>query len=387
LTSSAPGVTSKTITLGLIVPETGPGAPQYTGIVPAAQARIAQQNAQGGIDGRKIVLDVVDDQTSPAQDLTAAQYLLSKGVFGVIGESPVLFGGYQALEKAGVPVTGGGYDGPEWGQQPNTNMFSVTGPVDSHFPQYDALPLFMKQHGVTTVGSFGYSVSPSSTASAKGFMQAAGYVGLKKGYLNTSIPFGSVAVSPIALSVNSTGVNGMWMPLDDNTNFAIITAANQAGAHIKAAVSATGYGQALLDDTAAASAANGTYFLAAGAPVELRTTATKNFQAALAQYAHYTGVPDFGWYQGWSAADLMIKGLQMAGINPTRQAFMDQLHTVTNYDANGLLQPANLTLKSFGVAPQTSCSWYVQLQGKKFVPVPSNGQPTCGKLVPNSNQS
>jgi branched-chain amino acid transport system substrate-binding protein len=379
-------VSKSTITLGLIVPLSGGAAPEYKGIAPAAKARIALQNAQGGVDGRQISLDIVDDATSPAQDATAAQDLLSKGVFGVIGQSPVLFGGYKVLQKAGVPVTGGGYDGQEWGQQPNTNMFSVTDPIDPHFPAYDGVPNFMKQHGVTTVGTVGYSISPSSTASAKGFVVASQAVGLKKGYLDTSLPFGSVAVGPIALTLKSKGVDGMWLPLDDNTNFAIITAAKQAGVKFKVALSATGYGQALLDEPSAVADADGTYFFATGKPVELATPGLKAYQAALAKYANFTGVPGFDWFMGWTGADMMIKGLQMAGPNPTRKGFIDALHTVNNYDAGGITAPADLTLKSFGHPVAKQCAWIVQLQGTKFVPTPSDGSPTCGTMIPNSDQ-
>jgi ABC-type branched-subunit amino acid transport system substrate-binding protein len=305
-------------------------------------------------------------------------------VFGVIGETPFLFGGYKALQAAGLPITGGGYDGPEWGTQPNTNMFSIGGPVDPSYPAYDAEALFMKQQGVTKVSSFGYGDSPSSTAAAKGFVVAAESVGLQNGYLNTAIPFGSVNVTPIALSMHNAGVDAAYMPLDDNTNFAILTAARQAGVHLKVALSATGYGQALLDDTSALPSADGTYFSTVGVPVEVKTSATQAFQSALAQYAHFTGVPGFDWYEGWSSTDLMLKGLSLAGQNPTRSSFINNLHTVTNYDANGLLSPANLTLAQFGKVPQTLCGWQVQLQGNKFVPVPADGKPLCGTLVPNS---
>jgi ABC-type branched-subunit amino acid transport system substrate-binding protein len=47
--ASTPGVTAKTITLGLITELTGPGAAVGTGMVRAAQARIDQQNAEGGV--------------------------------------------------------------------------------------------------------------------------------------------------------------------------------------------------------------------------------------------------------------------------------------------------------------------------------------------------
>jgi branched-chain amino acid transport system substrate-binding protein len=123
--ASTPGVTSNTITLGLITELTGPGAAVATGMVRSAEARIEQQNAEGGVYGRKIKLIAEDDETNPVTDKTATAALISKGVFGVIDDSAVTFGGYKLLQQAGVPVTGGAYDGPEWYEKPNTNMFSI----------------------------------------------------------------------------------------------------------------------------------------------------------------------------------------------------------------------------------------------------------------------
>jgi ABC-type branched-subunit amino acid transport system substrate-binding protein len=208
---------------------------------------------------------------------------------------------------------------------------------------------------------------------------------LKEGYLNTSLPFGTVDVSAIALSLKNSGSDGLYMPLDENTNFAIINAAEQAGVTLKVVESATGYGQALLDDPTALTTAQGVYFPPVGQPVEANTAATQNFTGALAKYAHYTGIPDFGWYSGWLGADLMIYGLEGAGVNPTRTSFMSYLHSVASYTAGGLVVPANLTLAAFGTAAPQSCGYLTKLQGKVFVPV-NNGQPVCGTLIPNSNQ-
>ncbi len=384
-TASAPGISATTIKLGLITSVTGSASSEYTGIIPAAEARIAQQNAAGGVDGRQIKLITADDMSSPAGFGAAAQSMIAQGVFGIIGVSPFVFGGSKTMQQAGVPVTGGAFDGPEWGMQPYTNMFSYTDPVDPKDPQYDTIPTFMKQKGVTTAASVGYGVSPSSSASATGFIFGAEYVGLKKGYLNTSLPFGSVDVTALALGIKSTNSDGLWLPLDENTNFAIITAAKQAGANLKVVDSATGYGQALLNEPTAVQTAQGVYFLPAGQPVEANTPATQNFTGALSKYAHYTGLPDFSWYTGWLGADLMIYGLQGAGHNPTRASFTSYLHGVSHYDANGLTPGANLTLAAFGTALPTLCGYLTQLEGTKFNPI-NNGQPLCGKLIPNSNQ-
>jgi hypothetical protein len=72
------------------------------------------------------------------------------------------------------------------------------------------------------------------------------------------------------------------------------------------------------DSPSAVAAARGTYFLVVGGrPVELHTPAADAFAAALANYAHFTGVPGYGYYTGWESADLMIAGLLEAGQNPT----------------------------------------------------------------------
>src|ERR1700736_492849 len=90
-------------------------------------------------------------------------------------------------------------------------------------------------------------------------------------------------------------------------------------------------------------------------------------QAAFAKYANFTGVPGFDWYQGWLSADLMIKGLQVGGVNPTRTSFIDGLRKVTDYDAGGLLpNKSDFSLAAFGTTPATLCGYYMVLKGNAF---------------------
>jgi len=121
--------------------------------------------------------------------------------------------------------------------------------------------------------------------------------GLQNALLDTSVPFGTVNVTTLVLQIKASGANVLWLPLDGNTNFAIMTGLRQAGVKIKVVINATGYGQVLLNDTNSAHNAQGAWFLATGVPIESKTPATKAFQSALAKYAHYTGVPDFTWYE------------------------------------------------------------------------------------------
>ncbi|HET6809582.1 MAG TPA: ABC transporter substrate-binding protein [Acidimicrobiales bacterium] len=382
-TASAPGVTPNGITVGIITSTVGVAGPNFVHYADGARARFDVANASGGINGRKLTLTAVDDGGSLTQNQTAAQDLVSKNVFGVIAGTPFFFASAKYLNQQGVPVTGGGFDGPEWGQQPNTNMFSFTGNTGPNFlvnSQNTGGVTFIKMQGGTNIAAMGYGISPSSSASAQAVGIVAPKVGLKAGYINTSIPFGSVNVGPIVLAMKAAHVDSAALQMDNNTNFAIITAAKQAGLNLKVAVSATGYGQTLLDDKAALAAAEGSYFISEGPP--LSSTPEKNFRAALKKYANFSGVPGFDWYYGWMSADLMVRGLQAAGKNPTRQSFVNGLHGVTGYDGDGLLpQAVDLSLAGFGKPAATSCGWYAQVKNGQFVPVPSDGRPVCGKHI------
>jgi branched-chain amino acid transport system substrate-binding protein len=380
--ASTPGITKNSITLGLITELTGPGAAVGTGMVRSAQARVDQVNAEGGVYGRKIKLIVRDDGTNPTTDNTDTADLISLGVFGVIDDSAVTYGGYKLLQQAGVPVTGGAYDGPEWYQQPNTNMFSISGPGNAKDPQYDNTAVFAKNHGGTKCAAVGYGISPSSQASASGFVLSCEREGLKNAFLDTTVPFGSVNVTTLVLQIKASGANVLWLPLDANTNFAIMTGLKQAGVKMKVVINATGYGQVLLNDTDTVPDAQGAWFLATGVPVESKTPATKAFQSALAKYVHYTGVPDFTWYEGWGGADLMIKGLELAGKNPTQSAFIADLRKVTDYSANGLFSPVDFSLSDFTRAPKTLCEYLVKLKGDAY----ANPTKVCGAVLPNSDQ-
>jgi len=152
---------------------------------------------------------------------------------------------------------------------------------------------------------------------------------------------------------------------------------------MKVLFSATGYGQALIDDTSAAPDAQGVWFLATGTPVELKTPATESFQAALKKYAHYNGIPDFAWYEGWGATDLMIKGLELAGPNPTHAAVIKNLRGLKSYNVNGLLpNPINYSPIFGHDLPQQS-TWVMQAEKPGFVATSS--KPVCGTDIPGTS--
>jgi branched-chain amino acid transport system substrate-binding protein len=360
----------------------------YVNAAKAAQARIALQNANGGVDGRKIDLIVKDDGSTPQGNLTAAQTLVSQdGVFAVVDASSFTFGGARYLNQKGIPVTGDEFDGPEWAQQPNTNMFSwgppTSTPFDGSYYTYDNIATFLKGLGVTSLASLAYGISPSAQQAAKALIAAAAQHGITNCYQDFSVPFGGVDFTAPVLTIKSKGCNGVTAPFVEASDVALSGAVKQGG--VKAVqFYYTGYSQAVLANTGTRSAFDGSYV---GSQLNFVSpnAATSEMLTAIQKYTDIRtgGVLDFGTYTPYLGADLMVKGLQVAGQNPTRQAFINNLRQVTGYSAGGIL-PSPTSFTNFGtkaMLPVTACEYIVQLQTNKFV-LANNGQAVCGKQVP-----
>src|SRR5207244_8376553 len=107
---------------------------------------------------------------------------------------------------------------------------------------------WMKKQGAKTGAAVGYGGSPSSSESAKATVNAgAKAAGLKSGYVTTTLPFGVTDVGPVVLGIKNSGSDGLYLPLDSDTNFAIVTALQQNNVKMRSNVLATGYSQDLLD--------------------------------------------------------------------------------------------------------------------------------------------
>ena len=264
--------------------------------------------------------------------------------FGIVSQSPLFFLAAKYPNEAGVPVTGSYDDGPEWGTQPYTNMFaSDEGSVNPKYPVNTQIGNFLKAHGGTVLGSYGYGISPSSSraaiATADSFKHAGGSVGV----LDTSVPFGSVAFTSLALVAKQKGINAMVPAMDANSNYALAQALEQAGVKLKATLYATGYQPSVINSPRLEAPSKGRTSSLPSARGRCPNAGTKAMQAAMEKYAHFTKTqfPDFGQYEAWAGADLMIKGLEMAGPTASQATVIKDLRSIKSYNANGLL-PQNI---------------------------------------------
>jgi branched-chain amino acid transport system substrate-binding protein len=392
-TSTDPGVTDNSIKIGYIFSKTGIAGSTFLNADKGCQARVDRENDNGGVNGRKIEAEYVDDQSNANNgNLTAVQDLVqNKNVFMVVNNSSFANNSYRFELENGIPAVHGGFDGVYYGEPGNENIISALGNVVAATGVvYDGLPVLMKAMGAKKVGALAYAISASSTAAATNLINlAVPSVGLKKGYLNTSVDFGTTDVGPLVLGIKNNGTDAVYLPMVANSNLAVVQSLAQNGVRMKSTVLATGYGQALLD-TPASKTFGPEVILATGfAPVELKTKGTKQFQADLKKYADFTDIPDFGVYTGYITCDMAIVGLKNAGNPPTRAAFAPNLRKLNTYDQAGLAcQPIDISVATYGQAAKTGCGWYMQIKDGKFVLFPPKGKskttPWPSKLVEKS---
>jgi branched-chain amino acid transport system substrate-binding protein len=192
-----------------------------------------------------------------------------------------------------------------------------------------------------------------------------------------------VAFTPTALTAKQKGVNTIVPALDAHSNYALATALQQAGVKFKA-LFATGYQPSVIKSSAW-NTVQGDYFLAPFRPWLIPNAGTQQMQAALQKYAHFTKTqfPSFGQEESWAGADLMIKGLEMAGSNPTRAAVIKDLRGLKSYNDNGML-PQNINYSTiFGHNLPKVCAWVVQAAKNGFKMVST--QPSCGTDIPGTS--
>lgn len=365
-----------TITVGILTDLSGPAASsgETTPLGARAGAVIAAEQ------GYHLKFVEGDSQTSPASVLTAAQKLVEQDhVNAVLAVSAVAFGATKYLTQQGVPVVGVAEDGSEWTTSPN--MFSAYGFADASKVGTN-FGLFMKAQGVTDVGAVGYGISPSSSDAAKSAAASAEAAGLKVGYVNSNLPFGTTDVAPIALAMQKAGVDGFTADTDPNTNFAMVTALRQAGDNPKVAVFPTGYGGDLLQaGPGAIQQGQGVYFSSIFEPIEMNTPSTQQFQQALKSVG-VTSDPTYAEYSGYAAVALLVAGLKAAGSDHSYRGLVNGLSKVANFNAFGLLGA-----HSFGMADRAStatgvddCSYMTKLSGSNFELVPG-ADPICGTVI------
>jgi branched-chain amino acid transport system substrate-binding protein len=256
-------------------------------------------------------------------------------------------------------------------------MFA-SAPVADSKVSYTTTGEYLKSQGATKVAGIAY-VSPSSQAGLEQGFRSIEAAGMKRAYSNNSVPFGSTDVGPIVLGIIDSGADALNLNINPDTAFAVAAGLKQANYPLKAFVSPTGYGADLLQSAPAVQAGQGVSFATSITPIELQTPGTKRLQRALTTFTdNKSGIPGFYESQGWLSADLFLHGLEAAGCDATQTEYIKKMQQDTTWDANGLYaQPIPQNVVHYG----KTCTYFVKLEGEKFVPV-EGATPLCGTKIP-----
>lgn len=388
-TSATSGATptGTPIVIGYISDLTGVASSTFSDGPGGAQAVIDQANAAGGIDGHPLKLVVKDDSSSPTGNQSAAQELIQNDhAMVVINYSSFAFGGNPALAKAGVPVVGSAFDGPEWANPQYPNLFTWAppseSPVNGKLHTWTGIGNFLKGLGVKSFGGLGYGISPSSTDSILEAEAAAKSVGISTCYTNNSVNFGAVDFTADVLQIKQANCDAVAGSFVEASDLALSKALKQGGLTKTTQVFFTGYDQSTTATPADAQGFDGAW-VQSGYDFSPPNAGGQAFLATLQKYdkSYPGGIPDFGVLGSAISTQLVVYGLKQAGSNPSSQSFTTNLRKVSSWDDNGLF-PTPVSFTGFGTEamfPQKTCGYFMQLSNGQWHAY--NNGPVCGNLL------
>ena len=367
---ATPGITPTTISLGWIGSKTGPASTTYIGSSEAAQLRVDQENAKGGVNGRKITLKIYDDATNPSTQVSVAQKAIGDNVFGLTAHTSTV-SMFPTLKSAGIPVTG--FSNPSFGT--DRNAFGVVGASTLSNPAISSTGLLekMKAMGATKLAIINHS-SAGASAAANGQAALIPFVpGMSLALRISDSPQGAHDATSEALRIKNSGADGVSYTGYIDGGISLAQALKQQGVTLKS------LNIAGLSDPAVLKTAGGALDGALGTtygalPIGVNVRSVKTFASAMkaAGLNPYAPAAPLGYV----GADLLIKGLKVAGKCPTRASFIENLRKVSNYDGAGMI-PQKVSFLP-GIMPNgnpATCGWYSIAKGTDLIP---EAKESCG---------
>jgi ABC-type branched-subunit amino acid transport system substrate-binding protein len=363
--TNAPGLSATQLQVSTADTDSGPLPGATAGEFRGAAAYLAMINASGGVCGRKIVDQELDDGLDPAQGRAQFEKIQPQ-VFGFTGNLSVADSGYTDLIKStGVPWVGAVVD-PDWSVRngPNVSPHSIPNTAS------DAPWVWIRQqHPGAIKAALLYTDVSAVVANlppTKVGMQKAGYNIAYTAGLNPTAP----DYTPQVLSMASNGVQVVWaFSLEVNMQARLERDMAQQGFHpaVEGANLAydTDYQQLL------GAEGNGWINPLVYAPF-LQPGAAANYPG-LADFVKWTGQTfpgaknDLFSVDGWAYTALFVQALRAVQGPLTRQSYVTALQKMTQDDGGGLEPPINpsnptATVKSlncFAMASYQNGNWSV----------------------------
>lgn len=361
-TASDTGVTTTTVTVGLIVSKSSPlGADAFSPSLYGASAYFDELNAHGGVHGRRIELKVCDDGGTGSGNQNCVHQLIDQDkVFAFAGNTIFDYAGAPYVESKGVPDVGGQPIGNAYDTY--SHLWSIygddyprngqTGENGKLYGGTEDYRWFAQHVGARTAAVVYYDQADSARfaqATEEG-LRAEGYTVVPE-QVTLAFPDWNSAV----VDMLSKHVDSVWDVLSDAGNQSLCKAMDSGGLRVKAKVQTV---QSWRDSIA-------------GYPSPCRdsiyaTSKTRNFDdttvAPVADYrsalrATHNDDPaahsEWG-LEGWASAQWLTDAMTTCGARLTRGCIEHYLSTVRGYTGHGLLTPRDFQVRNYPPNPPPS---------------------------------
>ncbi len=341
--ASTTGITSKSVSVANISIVSGPVPGLFKGAAIGVQAYFAYLNAKGGVNGRKLIVNGMDDGFSGP---TNAQLTTT-----AVANDFALVGDFSLFDNYGCKILA---------QNSSVPDVSVTlDPGTNALPNvYSAQPLavgwnlggleyWRKKYPTAKV--VGTIVSNTATALAQwqGEKAALEHVGYKIAYVDEASPFKSDFTEDV-INMKAKGVTAVNLTALDW----------QVASDFMASAALQNWKPKLIFSGGPVYTVPSQFIKASGGPSVANGVQIAQAQAlylgqdaksvpAVGQFISWvkkvspSWSPDLFTLYGWASGQLFAQALQAAGKNPTRGSVLAQLAKIQKFDASGLLAPTN----------------------------------------------
>jgi branched-chain amino acid transport system substrate-binding protein len=363
-TAAAP--TGQPYKIGIPARLSGTGVAAYLGVPNAVSSWEKWVNANGGINGHPVQVELMDSAGDAAKGLAAVKQMVETDkVLMLHLEDPVLDPGLVTYtQQQGVPVVSPFASYPLWNATPNWFALGIQGSDDA----YRAGVQIVKDASKTSVGAVVCAEVASCAAADSGLSKSAPPAGIRyDGTFKVSASAPNYTAECLALKAK--GTQALYIAISiDVTKKVVADCATQ------------GYQPFFIFPfhvlNPAVSGIPGVSALSMFPTVPWydQGPATKDFRAALTKYGDITKADEPSMYI-WTSLEFFRDAVTKAklGDNPTRDEVITAM-AADKTNLNGLI--ANVSFTKGQPSPRLQCYFEAGFSGGKFV-LPKGEQPIC----------
>ena len=335
---STPGITATTVTVGSISDISSPVPGLFAGAKTGTAAYFAYVNSQGGVNGRKLVLNGMDSAFSPG-NVTNETEGIAKSDFAIVGGFSLLDGAEKPIVDTNkLPMVTQALDPVIFN---DTNLYSAVPMVNNGGIEGPFKWLKSKYpSAASALGLIGDNATASVIAvenTDRALTQNLGY----KWLYSRDATFSETSFLPDIVKMKNAGVKLVFEPTV--TGNLVNTIAQEMKQQNLNAILLSGT-NAYEKDFSPGSAGNGTlitgvYALYRGEDAKV-VPAVATFDKWVKKVDPSSQL-DIYTLDSWINAELFVQALKAAGPNPTRAGLDAQLNKITSFNADGLISPQN----------------------------------------------